>query len=192
MNDLQSNSHSRSAAILIWSSNLWNFADGLLGPLFAVFAQQIGGNVLDIAWAWGAYLVVTGVCIIVVGHLSDKISKLKMLLAGYFLTAVFTFAYLFVHNALQLLLVQAALGVALALTNPTFFSLMGKLNAGEREGAMWGWADGRDKIATGLAVFAGGLIVQQASFHVLFIIMGTLQLVATVYLARLLRDGGIE
>lgn len=38
--------------ILLWSSNLWALGEGMLGPLFAVFAQRIGGNILDITWAW--------------------------------------------------------------------------------------------------------------------------------------------
>lgn len=174
------------ASILVWSSNLWNFADGLLGPLFAVFAQQVGGNVLDIAWAWGVYLVVTGVCVIIVGTLSDRIPKLPVLVAGYALTAVLTFCYLLVHTPLALLLVQAGLGFAIALSNPTYYALLtGAARTSERDGALWGWADGRDKIALGLAVFAGGLIVDRAGFAVLFVIMGVLQTIATLYVARL-------
>jgi hypothetical protein len=38
--------------LLLWISNLWSFGEGMLGPLFAVFAQHVGGNVLDITWAW--------------------------------------------------------------------------------------------------------------------------------------------
>jgi len=178
----------KSARILIWSSNFWNFADGLLGPLFAVFAQKVGGNVLDIAWAWGVYLVVTGVCIVIVGYVSDKLPKLPILFSGYILTAVLTFGYLFVTTPMQLLLLQAAMGFALALTNPTYMSLLGRFSiAGGKEGTTWGWADGRDKIATGLAVFAGGMIVSAYSFETLFIVMGTLQLVATAFIALLFK-----
>lgn len=180
---------SKSARILIWSSNFWNFADGLLGPLFAVFAQNVGGNVLDIAWAWGVYLIVTGVFIVIVGYVSDRIPKLPILFAGYILTAILTFGYLFVTTPSQLLLLQAAMGIALALTNPTYMSLLGRFSReGGKEGTTWGWADGRDKIATGLAVFAGGLIVSTWSFEALFLIMGTLQLVATAFIAILFKS----
>jgi len=37
---------------LLYGANFWYFSEGLLGPLFAVFAERIGGDVLDIAWAW--------------------------------------------------------------------------------------------------------------------------------------------
>ena len=51
----------KAAKILFWSSNLWQLGMGLLGPLFAVFASEIGGNIFDIAWVWALYMVVTGV-----------------------------------------------------------------------------------------------------------------------------------
>ena len=183
---MRSNVISKKGSILIWSSNIWNFADGLLGPLFAVFSQKIGGNVLDIASAWGTYLIVTGVFVIIVGIFSDRLPKLPILFTGYLLTAFFTFCYLLVHTPMQLFLVQAGIGFSLALSNPTYFALLGRFTSGnERDGTMWGWADGRDKIATGLAIFVGGLIVSATSFKILFIVMGCLQLVACLYLARL-------
>lgn len=179
---------SKQVSIIIWASNIWNFADGLLGPLFAVFAQKIGGNVLDITWAWGVYLVVTGVFIVIVGKVSDRIQKLPLLFTGYLLMALVTFCYLFVQTPAQLLYIQAAFGFALALTNPPHFSLLARFSKeGGKEGTLWGWVDGRDKIATGFAVFAGGIIVSTWSFEALFIVMGTLQLLATAFIALLFR-----
>ncbi len=175
----------KRASILIWSSNLWNFGDGLLGPLFAVFAQKVGGNVLDIAWAWGVYLIIMGVGIIIVGHISDRVSKLNLLMLGYILSTLCTFAYLLVDSAQMLFIVQGGLGIATALANPTYFALLSKYSSGDRDGTMWGWADGRDKIAIGLAVFSGGVIVSHYGFSVLFVTMGILQIAAALYLAKL-------
>lgn len=169
----------------MWSSNVWNFADGLLGPLFAVFAQKVGGSVLDIGWAWGIYLVVSGICIIGVGYVSDRLPKLPILFTGYLLVAALTFCYLLVSTPLQLFVLQAAMGFALALTNPTFYALYATYVRDDKGGAAWGLADGRDKIATGLAVFAGGMIVSTYGFQTLFVVMGLLQLVSTAYIARL-------
>jgi MFS family permease len=177
---------SKRASILIWSSNLWNFADGMLGPLFAVFAQKIGGDILNITWAWGAYLIIMGVGIIIVGLLSDKYSKQNMLFAGYALQTVCTFGYLTVHSSFALFIVQAGMGLAAALANPTHYALLSQYSrTTEREGKMWGLADGRDKIAIGLAVFVGGVIVSTWSFAALFVVMGTVSLLSTLYLARI-------
>src|SRR3989338_5441751 len=109
--------------ILLYSSNLWNFADGMFGPLLAVFTEKIGGNILDVSWAWAIYLIVTGICVIGIGKYSDHHSKEKIMIVGYALTALFTFSYLLVQTPAHLFLVQAGLGLALALCNPTWFAL---------------------------------------------------------------------
>ena len=58
--------------ILLYGSNLWYLGAGMLGPLFAVFTEQIGGDVLDISWAWATYLIIAGVLYIWVGKLTVK------------------------------------------------------------------------------------------------------------------------
>ncbi|OGG19368.1 hypothetical protein A2721_02455 [Candidatus Gottesmanbacteria bacterium RIFCSPHIGHO2_01_FULL_47_48] len=58
--------------ILLGINLLWYLGEGLLGPLFTVFAQEVGGSVLDISAAWATYLAVTGVAIILIGKVSDR------------------------------------------------------------------------------------------------------------------------
>lgn len=172
--------------ILLHSSNLWTFADGMLGPLLAIFTERIGGSILDVSWAWAIYLIVTGVFVVIVGTFSDHYSKERILIAGYFLTAVFTFAFLFVDSTVGLFLVQAGSGFALALCNPTWYALYGKHSDKKYAGKVWGLADGEGKIMNGIAIVLGGYIVKSYSFEALFIIMGVIQLLTTAYLARIL------
>ena len=89
--------------ILLYGSNLWYLGAGMLGPLFAIFAERVGGDIFDITSAWATYLIVSGLLIIFVGKVSDKTNKKKLVLAGYILNALFTFGYLFVDNPLKLL-----------------------------------------------------------------------------------------
>jgi len=70
--------------ILLYGSNLWFLGEGMLGPLFAVFAERIGGDVLDISWAWATYLIVAGLMQIWVGKYSDgERGKERIMLLGY-------------------------------------------------------------------------------------------------------------
>ncbi|MBI1999495.1 MAG: MFS transporter [Parcubacteria group bacterium] len=174
--------------ILLYGSNLWNFAEGMLGPLFAVFAARIGGNILDISWAWATYLIVTGVAVIVIGRISDGDgrSKEKIMVAGYALTTLFTFGYLFVSEPSHLFIIQAGLGLALALSNPTWYALYDKYADGRHRGYTWGLADGESKIVVGVALIIGGLIVNYFSFTALFLTMGTIHALATLYQSRIL------
>ena len=160
----------------------------MLGPLFAVFAERIGGNILDITWAWATYLIVTGVLTVLVGELSDKhLSKEKLIVVGSFLNAAFTFCYLLVNEPADLFLVQAGLGFGTALSSPTWSALFLKYEKAERGGFLWGLASGGSQLTIGVAIVLGGVIVNYLSFTALFIIMGVLQLLAAEYLAQILK-----
>lgn len=179
--------------LLLWSSNLWALGEGMLGPLFAVFAQRIGGNILDITWAWAIYLGMTGIFTIVAGKISDRIwqwcGRERLLVAGYALNALCTFGYLFVHTTTGLFLVQAGLGMALALSSPTWSALYARYSPGEEKaGNTWGLVAGEQRLILAVAIVVGGFIADHYSFEALFIAMGTVQVIATLYLLRILRS----
>lgn len=177
----------KTSKILLWGANLWFFGEGMLGPLYAVFSEKVGGDILDITWAWATYLIITGIFIIIVGRLTNgKPYKAKVMIAGYALNAIFTFCYLFVSNPLELFLVQCGLGIAEAIGTPTWDALYAKnLNEGH-DSLAWGLAGGQSQIVTGIAFFAGGLIVNFLSFEALFVTMGVIQVFATIMQSRIL------
>lgn len=177
----------RQEKILLWSSNIWYFGSGLFGPLFAVFTQRVGGDILSITWIWGAYLISMGVFVILVGLISDRMStKQNLALLGYALNALFTFCYLTVDTPEKLLLVELGLGFATALSAPTWSALYDQYSGdGATDGTVWGYSSGFEKIATGLGVILGGYIVAQMSFQVLFVAMGIIQTLALFVQMRL-------
>ena len=171
--------------ILFWSSNIWMFGDGLLGPLFTVFTEKIGGSILDVTTAWAIFTIVTGILTDFMGKWGDKIGHEKLLIAGYALNAVFTFAYILIDSTTMLFIVQAGLGVSLALANPTWAALYDKYSCPSTDGSSWGAAYGHANIATGLAALAGGAVITYFSFQALFIIMGVIQVIATAVSLRI-------
>ncbi len=77
----------RPIRLLLIASSLWYFSEGLLGPLFAVFSEQIGGDVLDITLAWAMYLIASGIAYLVVGRLLNRSRwKFRMIAVGYALS----------------------------------------------------------------------------------------------------------
>ena len=79
--------------ILLYGSGIWYLGEGMLGPLFAVFAERIGGDVLEISWAWATYLIVAGLFYMLIGELTDtKYDKTKIMILGYALNAIFKFS----------------------------------------------------------------------------------------------------
>ncbi len=174
--------------ILLYGGNIWYFGEGMLGPLFAIFTQRVGGDVLDVSWAWATYLIIAGVLYIVTGKLTDAYdNKEKVMVLGYALNAFFTFGYLLVSTPWHLFIVQAGLGIAVAMATPTWNALYAKHEDGEQSGFQWGLAGGEAHIITGVALVVGGYIASYASFTALFLTMGIVQVIATMYLAQILR-----
>lgn len=172
---------------LLFADVTWFFGEGMLGPLFAVFTQRIGGNILNITSAWATYLIVTGLLIILIGKVSDKINKKKLVFWGYVLNAILTFCYLLVSNPIQLLILQAGLGVAAAMATPTWDALYSECENKKKDGYTWGLADGASQLFTGLAIVIGGFIVIYLSFPILFIIMGIIQIISVILLYPILK-----
>lgn len=173
---------------MLYGGNLWYFGEGMLGPLFAVLAERLGGDILSISWAWAIYLVLAGTLCIVVGEITDKYDNAEeIMVIGYALNTIFTFGYLFVSTPGHLIIVQAGLGIAAAMATPTWNALYAKHEDRGHGGLQWGFSNGSAQIITGAAIFIGGYIVSLFSFNALFITMGTIQVVATIYQAQILR-----
>ena len=178
----------RNIRILLYGGNIWYFGEGMLGPLFAVFTGKVGGDILDITWAWATYLILAGLLYIVVGKVTDKHdNKEKVMVLGYALNALCTFGYLLVSSPWHLFLVQAGLGIAAAMATPTWDALYARHEDRNHDGFQWGLAGGMGQIITGIAIILGGYIVSYSSFTVLFTTMGIIQVAATIYQAQILR-----
>lgn len=170
---------------LLYSSNIWYLGEGMFGPLLAVFTQRVGGNILDITWAWSIYLVVTGLVTIAIGRwIATTRNTEQVMLFGYILNTIFTFGYLLVQSPLMLFIIQAGLGVASACATPTWNALYSRNEDKDIDVLEWGLADGEANIIVGIAIVTGGFIISYTSFNTLFIIMGCIQIVSTGYLVK--------
>jgi MFS family permease len=170
------------------SSCLWFFGEGLLGPLFSVYAEKIGGDMLDITWAWGAYLIATGVFYFLVGKWIEKSRyKMEVMVIGYALNALLTFCYLWVHSTMQLFIIQVGLGIAEALSTPVWETLFATNIDDDDNSFYWSLATGHGHLMSGIAIVIGGLIADLISFRALFITMGLIQVAATIIQFRVLR-----
>lgn len=178
---------SQTSKTLLLGANIWYFGEGMMGPLFAIFAEKVGGDILDITWAWSTYLVITGLLYIVMGRLlNNKSYKAKVMVLGYSLNAVLTFGYLLVDSPIKLFLVQAGLGIAEAIGTPAWDALYAKNMNDNVDTYAWGLSTGQSQIATGVAFGLGGLITHFISFDALFVTMGCIQIAAAVVTSRLL------
>jgi hypothetical protein len=90
----------RLRKILLISDAFYLLSGGLLGPIYALFVDRIGGDLLDASFTSALFLLTAGVVVLVLGLWEDKSKhQRKFVIAGYGLGVMGTFGYLFgVHG----------------------------------------------------------------------------------------------
>ena len=91
---------------LLAASLLTNFGANLIGPFYAVFVAEIGGSILDMGYSVTVFSIATGILMIVVGKISDKINKELITTIGYTFYAFGSLFYLLISSPWQLFVLQ--------------------------------------------------------------------------------------
>lgn len=169
----------RELKILLSTSGLTILAAGLLGPIYAVFVQEIGGDLLTAGTAYSVFAIAAGVLIFFVSRWEDHVKhKEKLVVLGYFLASFGFAGYLFVRSPLELFFVQALLGISRAVGNPAYDGLYSKHLDKGKFASEWGIWESMNYVVLGIAAALGGLIASQFGFRALFCAMLGLSVVA--------------
>ena len=177
----------KALKILIISSIFFNFSNGLLFPIFAIFVQQIGGGILEASRAWFLYTILLGITIVTFGQMADRISKRKMFFLGRILFVVSSASYFFVENVQQLYFVQIILAISVAVIDPAFVSLFSRASIRKKESEEWAVWEGAANIAIAFGAIIGGLVAITYGFKALFVIMTASSLISLTTSAMLMR-----
>ena len=177
----------KALKVLIGSSFFITFSAGLLGPIYAIFVLGIGGNILDASTAWATYSIVMGVLVVVFGKIEDSLNLTKMLLIGRLLNIFGILGYFFVTSPVHLFLVQAVLGIAAAVKNPSWYALFAKNLTKGKESSQWATVDGLDYISVGIAAIIGGVVASTLGFRALFSLMFVTASISFIITGFLLR-----
>lgn len=158
--------------LLIVSSFFYGLAAGLLGPIYAIYVQNIGGDILTAGYSYAIYTIVCGVFILLLGIWENKTKhQEKVLIASRLLAVIGFIGYLFVNNPIDLFLVQVILGVSVALITPAFDSFYSRHIDKNCETEEWGAWEGLYQISLGLSAVAGAIVADYLGFKVLIWLM---------------------
>jgi len=178
----------KAIKVLILASIFLNFSVGLFGPIYAIFVEKIGGNILSASQAIALYSILFGVLKIVFGRLGDiDWNKRKMITTGYLLNALGFAGYMIVQNPLQLFLVKIVLGIGDAIKNPAWEAIFSKSLDRKMESTEWAYWGGSVSITYGIASFIGGNIAMFLGFRILFAIMAIATAISVVISTLLFR-----
>jgi len=162
--------------VLYTASWLGWFSAAMLGPIYAIFVQRIGGDLLDAGIAWAIFSIVMGVLTLIIGRFEDKtFDRRKAVVFGYIVLTLATVGYLFVRSPIQLFIAQAFLGLGAAINYPAWDTLFSHAVTKDRETTQWAAQEGGIQIVGGIAALAGSYVANKYGFPILFIIMACVQ-----------------
>jgi len=182
--------------ILLFSSFFITLSAGLLGPIYALFVEEIGGNLLIAGGAAAAFSIASGILIFIMGKVEDKIKRQEnILIFGRFLTFIGIGGYLLVKSPVHLFAVEILLGIAAALETPAFDSLYSKNLQKGKYASQWGSWEAMSALTAGVAAIIGGYIAYYFGFNILLITMtviAAISLIVTLLLRKEIKKMFLE
>lgn len=166
--------------ILLFTDGLFLLAASMLGPIYAIFVEKIGGDILVAGASFAIFSLILGIVILIMGKIEDKVLKETELWVsiGYFIIALGFFSYLFVKSPWHLFIAQAILGLGEAIESPAYSAVYSKHLDHKKRAFQWGSWDAMRNFAAAGGALVGALIAFNFNFQALFVIMGSLSLVA--------------
>ena len=179
----------KALRIMLFTNALILIASAMLAPIYAIFVEKIGGDLLDASYASALYSLISGLGVYVMAKYSNKIKEKELVVvAGYIIIAIGFLAYLFVQNVWNLLFVQIIIGLGVALYSPPWDTIYSEHLSKTNETTQWGAWESVNHFTVALGSFIGGLVVSFFGFNALFILMSTLSLASAIYIYKLPRN----
>jgi len=158
----------------------------MLGPIYALFVEKVGGDLMDASIAGSIFALVAGLTTLISGKYSDKIKENKQVIVfGYAIMGVGFLLYLWVASVVSLFIVQAIIGFGEAIYAPAFDSLYSKHLDRHKSGRQWGAWESINYFTTAIGAIIGGGLVTLFGFQPLFVIMAMLCFGSAIYIYHL-------
>lgn len=173
----------RAIRILLVTNSLILIASAMIGPIYALFVEKIGGDLLDASYAFGLFALVAGLVTLVSGRYSDRLKEPELIVvAGYMIMGLGFLGYLLVNSIWTLLIIQVIIGLGGAVYSPAFDAVYSQHLDGHKSGREWGAWEALNYFSTAAGAVLGGLIAVQFGFNVLFVVMALFCFISGIYI----------
>lgn len=174
----------RALRVILTTNIFVLIASAMLGPIYAVYVDGIGGDILDAGVAAALFAVAAGVTSLVSGRFADKVKRKHVLVgAGYLLTGVGFLGYIFVDSVWQLFAVQVFIGLVQASYEPVFDGLYTKFIGNvKRASSRWSLWEAGNYFSIAIGSVAGAAIVAYTNFATMFVAMAAFCFISGLYL----------
>ncbi len=158
--------------LLLLAEMIFVFGSGLYGPIYAIFVQKIGGDLLDVGAAYAFFLIAMATLEYPVGKLMDKYGKKTFLAAAYIIATLVIFGYIFIDSVIDLFVLQILMGVAFAIGDPAWDAWSSEIVPKKDSGFDWAMYHMVSGYSAGISALIGGAVAQYLGFSALFAIGG--------------------
>jgi len=174
--------------ILLVSNGVILFASAMMGPIYALYVEKIGGDLLDASVTFAFYALAAGITTLISGRYADKIKENELIIVfGYCMIALGYFLYLFVNSIIFLFLIQIIIGFGEAIYSPAFDALYSKHLDHHKAGLEWGAWETMNYFIYAIGAIIGGLLVSFFGFQSIFLLMMVLCTGSATYIYLLPR-----
>ena len=148
----------KGSIILITIFAFFTLAAEAFAPVYAVFVEQIGGDLLTAGSAFATFALIAGVLIYFIGKWEDRFKHLeKFVVIGFCIKTIGFVGYVFVSKPIHLFMVQIILGLGEAITFPAYDALYSKYLDRGKFASQWGAWEAMAFITAAIAGIIGYL-----------------------------------
>lgn len=167
--------------LLVSSYGISLFSEWVILPIYAIFVQKIGGDILDASWAMATFLVSQGIFTIIIQRLKwTKRHRILLMVIWRFIRLCGIALYFFVSTTRMLFITQICIALGNSIADPIFDEeLADNTDKNNRlfERGLW---EGMQDIVNGIAAILGWVIAAFLWFQRLILFMtlsGTISLI---------------
>ena len=179
----------RALRILLLTNALVLVAGAMLGPIYALFVEEVGGDLMDASIAGGVFALAAGLTTLASGRYSDRVKENELIVVlGYTIMGFGFLLYIWVSSVIFLFIVQAIIGLGEAIYSPAFDAVYSKHLARRKSGMQWGAWESMNYFTTAVGAVIGGVLVTIFGFKILFLVMALLCFGSAAYIYHLKRS----
>ncbi len=157
-------------------------------PIYAIFVQGIGGDILDASGAIAIFLIVSGVVTILVHRTKwSQEHRTRLMIYGWLIWVLGIAGYFLVSSTATLFIAQVFIALGNAIANPAFDAELDDHTDEKIKSFEWGLFEALQDILGGVAAIVGGLVAAFLGFKTLIVVMivaATLSFVGILHYVR--------
>ena len=168
--------------ILLYTNSLILLSSSILGPVYAIYLNEIGANLFEASMAMGIFAIVAGITTYLFGNFADIVDSKKIIILGYFLMGLAFLLYNFTTSLIGIYCLQVLMGLGEAIYSPAFDKSYTESMPKNKIGTTWGFWELSNYFSQAIGAIIGGLVSEYFGFNVIFILISLMCFTSCIWI----------